>query len=209
MIDDQTADPGDDRGLSGDALPGGRWRAEDRPGHRCTQRASRALAARALGPVGNGADGLESGWQAHSGRRQRERPGAASTTARCVGTGDAAVVERGPVRALAGRAGLVRLRCIAAPGRSLAGRFPPACGGPAGPGAGLPAGVASGRPPAFRAARQRRGTNFWTRLALSTSAVNRLPSESIAMLWTQWNWPAIRPLRPKAPTTLPLWRSMT
>src|SRR5450432_3217279 len=47
------------------------------------------------------------------------------------------------------------------------------------------------------------GRNFCTRLALSTSVVKMLPFESTARLCTQWNWPAWRPERPKAASTVP------
>src|ERR1700746_2995454 len=50
-------------------------------------------------------------------------------------------------------------------------------------------------------------TNFWTRLALSTSPVYRFPSESEAIWCTQCNCPALRPLWPALPRTFPLSRS--
>src|SRR5258708_6298214 len=45
--------------------------------------------------------------------------------------------------------------------------------------------------------------NFWARLPKPTSAVYRLPFESMAMLWTHLNWPAMRPARPQLVSTVP------
>src|SRR6202022_2089271 len=51
--------------------------------------------------------------------------------------------------------------------------------------------------------------NFWMRFPVSTSAVYTLPLASTAMAWIQWNWPALRPFRPKLPATVPSSRFST
>src|SRR5262249_52686424 len=66
-------------------------------------------------------------------------------------------------------------------------------------------------PPAYaqlrRWCRQSTRLDFCARFPVSTSAVEKLPFESTARLCTQWNWPALRPLRPNLPMTSPLRRS--
>src|SRR5665213_1350254 len=48
------------------------------------------------------------------------------------------------------------------------------------------------------------GTNFWIRLACSTSPVYMLPCLSVPIALIQWNCPAYLPLRPKLPSVLPV-----
>src|SRR5262249_52631695 len=43
--------------------------------------------------------------------------------------------------------------------------------------------------------------NFWIRFPVSTSAVYRLPWESMLTWWSQWNSPVSRPLRPRRPNS--------
>src|SRR5882762_6737497 len=51
------------------------------------------------------------------------------------------------------------------------------------------------------------GTNFWIRLACSTSPVWMFPFESTPTALIQWSWPAYFPLLPNDPSVFPLLRS--